>query len=181
MKIYLVRHAEAETWHGKNLTKRGVRQSKFLGRRLRKIKFDAFYCSEINRSRKTAEVVSRFIGMKPEVESCLNEYESSDLKNSDGKWPRDELRRRKKLYAFIDGISKNRKKESNVLIVAHGIANRIIISYLLKISLGRMIVFRQNNTCVNELFWHGKFKNWRLDKLNDDSHLLEKLKVEDKR
>lgn len=178
MKIYIIRHAEKES-EGENphLTKNGIKQAKALAKRLKKKKFDEFYCSDMNRTKETSEIVAKVIKMKPKIELSLNEYESTDIKLEDRKWPKDELSRRKKMYLFIDKITKNPNKEKNILIIAHGITNRIIMSYLLDIPMKRTIVFRQNETCINILSWAKKFKNWRLEKMNSTGHIPKRLKT----
>jgi len=182
MKIYLVRHAEKEQ-EGENphITKRGVKQAGYLAKKLKKKEIDEFYCSELNRSKETSEIVSKAIKMKPKIESSLNEYESEDIKKDEGKWPKEEKIRRNKLYSFIDGLTKKPNREKRILIIAHGITNRIIMAYLLELPLKRMVVFKQDETCINILDWSKRFKNWRLRKMNNTNHLPEGLKGDDKR
>lgn len=182
MKIYLVRHAQKEEeGENPNLTKRGLKQAEYLARRLKKMKFDGFYCSDLSRAKQTSAVVSKAIRMKPKVVPSLNEYEAADIKKDDKKWPKDELSRRKKLHEFLDKVIKHRKKETNILVIAHGITNRIIMSYLLEMPLKRMIILRQEETCINLLSWNEKFGNWNLKKMNDSNHLPERLRGYDKR
>ncbi len=182
MNIYLVRHAEKES-EGENphLTKRGLLQAKYLAKRLSKIKFDEFYCSDMNRTKETSAIVSKAIKMKPKIESCLNEYESSDVKRRVSKWSREERERYKKLKNFFDKITKKPNQDKSILIIAHGITNRIVMSYLLNIPMKRIIVFRQDETCINLLFWYDKFKNWRVERINDTNHLPGRLSGHDKR
>ena len=182
MNIYLVRHAEKES-EGENphITKKGILQARYLAKRLKKIKFDEFYCSELNRSKETSAIVSKAIKMKPKVESSLNEYESSDVKREVSKWTKEERERYKKLKKFLYKIANKPNQDKNILILAHGITNRIIMSYLLNIPMKRIIVFRQDETCIDLLFWFDKFKNWRVEKINDTHHLPRRLDGYDKR
>lgn len=177
MKLYLVRHAEKES-EGENpdLTKKGIKQAKYLTRKLKKIKFDEFYCSGLNRAKQTSEIISKSIKIKPKIEPSLNEYESSDIKKDEKNWTRDEKSRKKRLYSFIDKITKKPNVDKNILIISHGITNRIIMAHLLDLPLKRMIIFRQNETGINRLSWSEKFKNWQLEKMNDYSHIPGKLK-----
>ena len=182
MKLYFVRHAEKES-EGENpsLTKRGILQAKCLAQRLKKIKFDEFYCSELKRSRQTSEIVSKQIKIKPRVEPSLNEYESSDVKKAKPLWSKEDRVRYKKLIVFLRKLAKDPNQDKSVLIISHGITNRIVMSYFLKIPMKRIIVFRQNETCINLLFWYDKFKNWRVEELNNSSHLQRRLSGHDKR
>jgi len=51
MKITFIRHAEKEeTGEDPYLTKKGVKQAKYLAKKLRREKFDEFYCSDMNRA-----------------------------------------------------------------------------------------------------------------------------------
>ena len=141
MKIYLVRHAEKESeGENPNLTKRGLLQAKYLAKKLKEIKFDEFYCSGLNRTKQTATIVSKEIKMKPEIELSLNEYEGSDVKKSRAFWSKDDKTRYKKLIHFFKKITMDPNQEKNILIIAHGITNRIVMSYLLNISMKRIIV-----------------------------------------
>jgi phosphoserine phosphatase len=177
MRIYLVRHAQKEN-EGENppLTKKGIKQARYLAKKLKKKKFDDFYSSDMNRTKQTSEIVSKEIKIKPKIEKSLNEYESSDIKQEKSKWNKEERKRLKKMLEFLDEILKNPKQKKNILIIAHGITNRIIFSYLLNIPMKRTIVFRQDETCTNILKYSEKFENWRLVRLNDNHHLPKKLK-----
>ena len=177
MKIYLVRHAEKESeGENPNLTKKGIKQATVLAKRLNKIKFAEFYCSDLNRAKQTAKIVLKVIQLKPKIELSLNEFESSDIKKDLSKWDKEERKRLKNLIYFLNKITRKPEKEENVLIICHGITNRIILSYLLKIQMKKVIVFFQHETCINKLDWSEKFGNWRLKKMNDHSHLSKKLK-----
>lgn len=176
MKIYLVRHGEKELeGENPNLTSRGFKQAKHLAKRLSKIKFDKFYCSNMNRAKQTSIPVSKKIKMKPKVEKSLNEYESEDIKKDISKWKISEKKRVKELYKFLDKLIVNTKKEESILIIAHGITNRIIASYLLDLDLKKLIRLRQYETGISVLNWSEKWKNWQLVKWNDFSHIPKKL------
>ena len=179
MKIYLIRHAEKES-EGENppLTKRGIKQAKYLAKRLSKEKFDKFYRSDMERTKQTSEAISKRIKMKPIVEKSLNEYESSDIKQDFSKWNVSEKKRVKELYKFLDNLTKNKNKDEKILIVAHGITNRIIVASLLDMDLKKMVRMRQYETSINELKWSDKWKNWQLVKWNDVGHIPNKMAKE---
>ena len=63
--LYLIRHGETE-WNVKNinqgqsessLTEKGIEQAKETAERLKDIKFDAIFSSDLNRCEKTAEII----------------------------------------------------------------------------------------------------------------------------
>jgi len=94
MKIYLVRHAQKE-FEGENppLTKKGIKQAKYLAKKLKKKRFDKFYCSNMLRTKQTCKIVSKKIKMKPIIEKSLNEYETEDIKKDFKKWKASERKR----------------------------------------------------------------------------------------
>ena len=181
MKIILVRHGESEHNVGLtenedvSLTKKGRKQAESLGRRLRKENISEIYVSKKLRAKETAQIISKIIKepIKGEFEE-LNEY--------DGKILKSRLRilfnsRFKKLKKLLRNISKNKNEDETILIVAHGIANRIIMAYFLELPLKKqMLRFKQQNTGLSILYWNETYKNWALDSMNDISHLEEKLK-----
>ena len=181
MKIILVRHGESEHNAGivddKNscLTKTGKKQAKFLGKKLKKYPISEIYSSKMLRAKETAQIISKIIKVpvKEEFEE-LNEYDSEILKSRlkilfNG--------RLKKLKKLLNKISKDKNEEKTILIIAHGVANRIIMGYLLELPLIKQILrFKQHNTGLNVLYWNKNFKNWALDSMNNTSHLEEKLK-----
>jgi len=81
-----------------------------------------------------------------------------------------------RLREFLGEISKERNEDKTILIVAHANANRVILSYLLKIpSRKQFFRLRQHNTAVNVLAWSKEYKNWSLYNMNDITHLPRKL------
>jgi broad specificity phosphatase PhoE len=176
MKIYLVRHGNKGDVKDPHLTKKGMKQAKLLAKRLKKIHFDKFYCSDLNRAKETSKIVSKKIKIKPVIEGSLNEYEAKEIKVSLSGWKKERAERLKKLYKFLDKLTKDSEKDKTVLIIAHGITNRIILSYLMKIDLKKMVPFMQTETGINKFKYSKKFKNWRLMYWNDSEHLPIKLK-----
>jgi broad specificity phosphatase PhoE len=183
MRIIFVRHGEsmknAKLTEDKDsgLTKKGEVQAKYLGEWLKKQKISAVYTSNLLRAKETAEIISKIIKVpvKDNFEE-LNEYKSKILKSSFKRLFHNRLKRLKKL---LDKISKEKEKNKTILIVAHGVTNKIIIGYLVQIPLKRQILrFRQHNTGMNSVSWNKDFENWNLDYMNDTSHLPTKLREE---
>ena len=177
MEIIFIRHAEKdETENDPYLTKKGVRQTKYLANRLKNEKFDEFYCSDMNRTKQTAKIVSEQIKIKPKIEKSLNEFTSTVFLKSKSKLTKDEKKRFNDLTIFLEKISKKRKSEKTILIIAHGITNRIILSHFLDMNLKKLIRFRQSECGINSVYWVEKFKNWRLRGWNDNNHIPLKMR-----
>ena len=176
MKIIIVRHGESEHNIGltknKNsiLTKRGKRQAEYLGKKLKKLKISKIYTSDLSRARQTAEIISKII--KVPVKKSIEELNEYDKKHLRSKLKMLFSNRLKKLKHFLKKISKDKEKNKTILIIGHGITNRIILGFLLQIPLKKQLLFfKQHNTGINILEWNNKFKNWRLEIMNDVSHL----------
>ncbi len=183
MKIILVRHGESEQNIGvedskdSRLTKKGILQAQSLGKKLKKnkIKIDEIYTSNLLRSKETADLVSKIVKVpvKKGFEE-LNEYEEEILKDRIRRIFNNRLRKLKK---FVKEITRKKNKNETILIIAHGITNKIILGILLQIPLKKQLLrFRHQYTSLTVLTWHKYFKNWRLESMNDIHHLPEKLK-----
>lgn len=181
MKIILIRHGESESNVGINtkkdspLTERGKKQVEHLADRLKQYRISEIYCSNLIRAKQTAEIISKKI--KAPIKghfSELNEYSSKHLKN---KIITLFHLRLKKLKKLLKNISKEKRQEKVILISSHGVANRIIIGYLLKISLSKKLLrLTQDNACINFLSWNQEHKNWSLWSVNDSEHLPKDLR-----
>ena len=184
MKILLVRHGESEHNSGKSankdslLTKKGRIQAEYLGEKLKKekIKIDEIYASGLERSKQTAGIISKVIKVPVKKDFTeLNEYHEGFLKIPLIKYFNFRIRKLKKL---LKKITKDREKDKTILIVAHGITNRIILGHLIGIPLGRHLIrFRHHNTGLSVLEWNKKFKNWRLEFFNDFLHIPQGLRT----
>jgi len=183
MRIIFVRHGEsmknAKLTDDKDsgLTKKGKIQAEYLGKKLKEQKISAIYTSNLLRAKETGEIISKVI--KIPIKSTfeeLNEYPSKNLRSRLKLLFNGRLKRLKKL---LNKISKDKEKDKTILIVAHGITNKIIIGYLVQIPLRKQLLrFKQHNTCINSISWNKEFYNWNLDCMNDISHLPDKLKGE---
>ena len=177
MEITFIRHAEKEELgEDPYLTKKGVKQAKHLAKRLKKEKFDELYCSNLNRTKQTADIISRIIGIKPQREESLKEFKAETIKKEKDGWDREEKNHYSSLINFLKKIAEDPDENKSILIIAHGITNKIILSHFLNLNLGNIIHFTQRETGVNSIYWMDKFKNWRLRIWNDDHHIPLKLK-----
>ncbi|RLG11097.1 hypothetical protein DRN73_06265 [Candidatus Pacearchaeota archaeon] len=180
MEIIFIRHAEKEELgEDPPLTKKGIKQAEYLAKRLSKFKtFDEFYCSDLERAKQTAKIVSRKIKIEPRIEKSLNEFKSEILKENKKSWKNKEKMHYKNLIFFLKRITKNSNEKRKILIIAHGITNRIILSFFLKLNMKRLIQFRTKETAINSVYWVEKFKNWRLKYWGENNHLPKKLRQE---
>ena len=180
MKIIFVRHGESEHNARKSdekntpLTKKGREQAISLGKRLRKYKISSIYTSTLLRAKETGKIVSDII--KVPIKGSfgeLDEYPSDYLKMNFWRFlHRTTNKRFKDMKKLLDDISRNKTEDRAILIVAHGITNRIIIGHFLEFPIRKELLrFNQENTCVNILVWKKEFNNWSIDCLNDRKHL----------
>lgn len=175
MEIIFVRHAHKETEdHDTDISSKGYKQSKYLAKKFKGLKIDKFYCSGLKRTHQTSEAITKVIGLKPQIEECLNEFERDIIKAK--KIDSVTRKRHKELINFLEKISKNPDKDETILIIAHGFTNRLIMAYFTKLKKVNLIPFRQFETAVNAVSWSSYFNNWRLDSWNDDCHLPKRLK-----
>ncbi len=177
MEIIFVRHTEkGDVGEDPFLTKKGVRQAVFLSKKLKKDKFSKFYCSNMNRAKQTADIISKAIKQKPVIEKSLNEFKTEILTKKKSKWNEEEKNRYNKIVSFIKKLTKKQDRAEKILIIAHGITNRIILSFLLDLNLKNIIKFRQSEGGINIVYWAKKFNNWRLKSWNDNNHIPDNLK-----
>ena len=175
MKIIFVRHGlTKEGKEKKDLIKEGINQAKLLAKRLKKTKIDKIYSSNMPRAIQTAEIISKELKLPFKIKPELEEYEEKIfLEENTSKWPNQEQIKLRNLKSFLNKLMSLKEKNITVLIIAHGITNRLILSHIMKIPMGRTFYFRQFNTCVNLIHWtkKSKIRNWKLSLMNDISHL----------
>lgn len=174
MDIVFIRHAEKQKGHDNpKLTELGLIQSKYLSKKLKHNHFDELYCSGMERSKQTAQIVSKKVGLSPMIEESLNEFRSGALS---GDLDTKEKKRFKDLRKFLTKISADLSSNKRILIIAHGVVNRLILSLLLEIDSKNIVRFRQLETGINEVYWNKRFENWRLKYWNDINHLPKRIR-----
>ncbi|NJM09136.1 histidine phosphatase family protein [Candidatus Gracilibacteria bacterium] len=72
MRIYLVRHADAD-YRDDVLTDNGVREAHALAKRLADYRIDTFYSSPVRRAQQTATIAAQHVGSMPTIEPWLAE------------------------------------------------------------------------------------------------------------
>mgnify|MGYP001570422398 FL=1 len=180
MRIIFVRHAESEhnaklsEIENTPLTKRGKRQAEYLGKKLKNQEISAIYTSKLLRAKETGEIISKIIKVpiKGTFEE-LDEYKGEHIRSRIKLLFNKRLRKLKKL---LNKISKEKNKNKTILIVAHGITNKIILGHLIQLPLRKQLLrFKQHNTSMNRVSWSKDYHNWTLDYMNDISHLPKRL------
>jgi len=176
MEIVFVRHGEKIKEEGDlGLSENGITQAKNLAKRLSKEKFDEIYSSNLNRAKETSKFVSEKIGLKPMVEDSLNEFESNLLKITENDWDNESRIHYNNLKKFLSNFTNRADEEKRILIIAHGITNRLILAIMLELELKNLIRFRLLENGISEIYWMPKFGNWRLKYWNDVSHQPKEL------
>ena len=178
MWITFIRHGNTDKENSGDgpLTKKGIKQAKALARRLKKESFDEFYCSDMKRAKQTSEIVAKKIKINSEIKNCLNEFKTETLKKDNSDWTKEEKQSFERLNSFLEEISKNPDEDRKILIIAHGIVNRIILSKFIGLDISKTLFFRQRETGINRIYWIEKFKNWRVAVWNDICHISKRLK-----
>ncbi len=170
LKIYLIRHGEKDN-EGKSLSKRGIIQSKLLAKKLRKIKFNEFYSSDLERCKQTAEIINKKVKFQIKYEPGLRE-----VKGKVKEYPNKHKKEIAKIRKFYNKLIKER---GNILVSSSGIVNRILLSMFLKIDPSKAH-FIQNPSGVNLIDKNPERNNFRILYINDTSHLPDKLKIRQK-
>jgi len=164
VNIYLLRHGEKNK-DGTALSKNGIRQASYLAKKLKDIKFNKIYSSDLVRCKQTAEIISKNHPTKIIFDESLREVEGK-VKEFPEKHPK-EMRVIKSFWKKVT------KEKGNILVVASGNFNRILIALALKIYPDNSR-FVQTPTGLNHLeFMHNG--NTRIEYINDTSHLPTKL------
>ncbi len=177
MNILLVRHAEKENDEKESvLTKKGVKQAKYLAKRLGKIKIDEFYCSDLERVKETSRIVSRKINLKPKIKESLNEFNRETLKKEIRNFNKNEKKQFKDLNKFLMNLMKHPRSKKTILIIAHGFTNRFIFSQFLNLNHTKLLPCMQHETGIDEFSYNAHYNNWRLDGWNDFNHLPRRLR-----
>ena len=160
MKIYLVRHAEViEKYQGKYnghidiaLSQNGKKQAKELAKKLKHIKFDKIYCSDLLRAKETLKAFNytqKVIYSKKLREKSWGKHEGKSfdeiisqeltyinfeqwIKALDGE---NFLSYKNKIKEYFSTTIIQDTKEKNILIITHAGLIKTLISILKNISL----------------------------------------------
>jgi alpha-ribazole phosphatase len=178
--IYLIRHGEIDT-HGEKrfigstdipLTENGIRQARQWQVALSDTVFDKIYCSDLDRARRTAEIIGQKRGLTirntPALrEINLGEFENLPLLEVKNKYPDKWRERGENLFSYrpaggesfsdlcdrvlpaFEAIAENAR--GNVLIVAHAGVNRMILCRILGMPPEHLFRIGQEYACLNRI------------------------------
>lgn len=200
LDIYLVRHGTTKwnkegIWQGQRdveLDEEGVSQAQATSERFKNVEVDGIYSSVLKRAVRTAEIINQYHNLSIEKDPDLNEC---NIGAWDGKKLdeillnyKEELEYwHKDIWAMVDGVEalgdvqrravnalkrivKKHKMGDKIIVVAHGLAIRTIISWILNIPLNQHTSFRVDNTSVSHVVYEGNYK-YILASLNETWHL----------
>ena len=178
-RLLLVRHGEITTsreWRYVGhldvaLTETGVEQMKRIGERLKNEQVDVLLSSDLQRTRKGAEIIGTMIGLKPQPNAAfreinLGEWEGLTRDEIVAQFPVDFEERSQNLPYFrirngesfadlqarvirqIETVLEEFKGK-NIALIAHGGVNRVIITHVLGMELNNLTRIDQAYGCLN--------------------------------
>lgn len=178
MKLILVRHGQtienaSGIMQGQSpelgrLTDLGIQQAEKLARRLSDEPFDVIFASDLERARRTAEIVAQFHeGVPFHITPLLRERDYGVLTGLPKKMLFEEIGMagltevslrpengenyhdvKVRAREFLDALVEKYMGQ-HVLMVAHGGYNRAFLSNALNVPLDEMFGVSQGNTCMN--------------------------------
>jgi len=182
-------------WQGQRdveLDEEGISQAKATAERFKNMKIDGMYSSGLQRAIKTAEIINQYHNLRIKKDPDFNEC---NIGNWDGKKLEEILLNYKEeleywhkdIWAVVEGVEalgdvqrravraikkivKEHKLEDKIVVVAHGLAIRTIISWILNIPLNQHTAFRVDNTSVSHIIYEGDYR-YVLASLNETWHL----------
>jgi len=200
LDIYLVRHGttlwnKMGIWQGQRdveLDEEGINQAKATAERFKNMKIDGIYASALKRAIKTAEIINQYHNLPIKKDPDLNECNI-------GKWDGQKLDEillnykeeleywQKDIWASVEGVEalgdvqrrtvraikrivREHNTDDKIVVVAHGLAIRTIISWILNVPLNQHTSFRVDNTSVSHVIYEGDYK-YVLASLNETWHL----------
>lgn len=168
--IYLFRHAEKDE-SGEGISERGIQQAEKLRERFSDLETNRLYSSDLERCKKTAEIVNEPKGLDINYKSKLREVE--------GKVKEFPSEHKEVINGIKEFFNEIRQEKGNILICSSGIVNRILIAIFLEIEISKSH-FLQNPTGLTIIDKNPNNKNFRISCVNDTSHLPEEIKVRQK-
>lgn len=198
LKIYLIRHGETDfnktdkEWGQDNdipLNDWGELQSKKLAERLKDIKFDKLFSSDLKRAKQTAEELSKSLNVNVIFDKRLREYNPGEVDPASEEWTEKYKKMLesgmskydirpfggeniwdliKRTESFLKDIEK---EEGTIAVVSHSGVNAAIINLSQGRNKDEFLGIKQDNVCINLLeFNEGK---WGIKLINDSSHISE--------
>jgi probable phosphoglycerate mutase len=119
------------------LTENGIKQAKFTGEQLKKIKIDSIYSSPIRRARETAEIISSILNMDFSTDIRLKEigfgkYNGERIENvPDFTYESEEIEPWDKIEKRMLSILND--YNGTVLLVSHAFPIRVLVAHFLSL------------------------------------------------
>lgn len=184
MRLYLVRHGETawnlesrfQGWADQPLSALGEEQAKALAQRLANIRFRSAYCSDLQRAKKTAEIL---LGDRKISINQIRDLREMNLGELDGLAEREVLERFPKVVAAwrdnptdvvmpggesIQQVQERawravreiwkKHEDDTVLLVGHHTVNKALICEVLGIPLAKSRVLRQPPCSLSVIDFH---------------------------
>ncbi|MDO8785123.1 MAG: histidine phosphatase family protein [Syntrophales bacterium] len=178
-RLYLLRHGQVVNFsEGKynghrdvDITDIGVRQMEAMAKRLRNEHLAGVYCSDLLRAKRGAEIIAAEHGLRPQAYSTLRElnigrWEGLTPAETEEQFPGALDKRRKGLVDYripggesLRDLSKrvlpalrgilDVNRGGNVVLVAHGGVNRVILADAMNLALKYFYSIEQNYGCLN--------------------------------
>ena len=208
-RVIIVRHGQS-SYNAKKMiqgrcdesviTEKGAKDAQKVGKTLSKIELGGFYCSPLQRAKKTAEIIQQCLESNPTLtvapklleidlplwEKCQKEQVKTEYPEAYQTWKKHPHQFKmtvegKDHYPVLslyqqaqefwqEVIPKNEGK--TILIVAHNGINRCLIMTALGIDPSRYHTIQQSNCGINVLNFTGGWGNpVQLESLNQTSHL----------
>ncbi|MGL4884249.1 MAG: histidine phosphatase family protein, partial [Waterburya sp.] len=209
-RVIIVRHGQS-TYNAQKriqgrcdesvLTEKGLVDAQTVAQALSEIQIDAFYCSPLQRAKRTAEVIHASLANPPSLqptdklleidlplwEKLQKQEVRSNFANEYRQWHTNPqefkmiLEDGKEHYPVLDLYQQAQDfwratipqhQGQTILIVAHNGINRCLIMTALGINSDRYHSIQQSNCCINILNFSGDFgEAVQLESLNQTSHL----------
>jgi broad specificity phosphatase PhoE len=168
LRLYITRHGETEWniqkrmqgWKNSNLTERGIANAKALGESLKNVEFNKIYCSPLDRTRHTTELIMGGRDVEVVYDENLREIHLGELEGKNQEeanaiypefsihfWENPHLYKAKSgedFYQVRERVAEVLEKiisenpSGNVLIVTHGVVLKAIHSYFKDLPMQRL-------------------------------------------
>lgn len=189
-RIYLTRHGETY-WNVENriqgqkqteLTSKGVEQINLLAEYFKSKAIHNIICSELSRSRKTAEKINKYHNLPLEVNSNINEcnwgkWEGLTHVELRDEFPDEYKSREKDLWFFrpekgenYDDLFKrlyptatefaNRIVNENLVVVGHAMVNKVLLGIFLDLPPEQIMTINHPNDIIYLIWRHNS--SWKV-------------------
>lgn len=200
MRLIIVRHGEtkanlSQTLQGQTdgeLTDVGLHQVKQLAHRLRNIKIDQIFSSDLYRARQTVELIAAFHNPPVQFSIALREWNVGDLEGKPAEAlalafqranvPKPEYKPpggeslidlQSRAGAFLNELLEIHSNKV-VLVSSHGDFIRMLMSVILSIKIEEAIRQDIGNTSLSILD-HLDNREWKTIEINNTSHLMSEI------